>query len=174
MAIRPYRSSDLDTLYEINQASVPGVGSETKTSLERWINLSTVFVATDKKDTPLGFITLTEPGTMAYDSNNLRWFEAYMAECGRSLIYVDRVAIAETARGQKLGEQLYQAAYEAFADREEIGCEINLNPPNPGSIRFHERLGFRRIGDRAYGTNGYRVAYYVRTLNADQRPTVQA
>lgn len=166
MRIRSYQPSDLDTLYDINQAGVPGVGDETKTSLETWINLSTVFIAVDEKDTPLGFITLIEPGTMAYDSNNLRWFEAYIAENGRSLAYVDRIAIAKHARGQRIGEQLYKAAFEAFADRDEIGCEVNINPPNPGSMRFHARLGFKRIGERGYGDGGYRVAYYVRALAA--------
>ncbi len=164
MPIRSYRPSDLDTLYKINQAGVPGVGAETKISLETWINLSTIFIATDKEDTPLGFITLMEPGTMSYDSDNLRWFEVYMAENDRSLIYVDRIAIAEQVRGQRIGEQLYKAAFEAFAERDEIGCEVNINPPNPGSMRFHARLGFNQIGDKTYGKQGYRVAYYVRAL----------
>jgi len=161
---RDYIASDLPALFEINQAGVPGVGNETLETLKMWINLSTVFVAADDKNTPLGFLTLIEPGTKDYDSQNLRWFEAYIDETGRDLVYVDRIAVAETARGQTLGQRLYEAAFKAFASRGEIGCEINISPPNPGSMRFHARLGFRQIGTRSYGNEGNAVAYYVRDL----------
>jgi len=165
MLIRAYATSDLDTLFAINQAGVPGVGNETKTSLETWINLSTAFIAADEKNTPLGFLTVIEPGTKRYDSENLRWFEAYLRQYGGDLIYVDRIAVAETARGQNIGERLYKAAFEAFASRQQIGCEVNIQPPNPGSMRFHARLGFKRIGERSYDRGRKSVAYYVRPLS---------
>jgi len=162
--IRSYEPSDLPALLEVNQAGVPGVSSETAETLARWINLSTVFVAIDEKDTPHGFITLIEPGTRDYDSANLTWFEAYLAKYGGDLIYVDRIAVAPEARGQQIGQDLYQAAFTAFAARGLIGCEVNLQPPSPGSVRFHTRLGFHRVGQRSYGTEGNAVAYYVREL----------
>jgi hypothetical protein len=27
-----------------------------------------------------------------------------------------------------------------------LTCEVNLRPPNEGSLRFHRRLGFREVG----------------------------
>jgi len=164
LLIRDYELTDLPSLLEINQAGVPGVSSETLETLKTWINLSTVFVAADEKNTPLGFLTLIEPGTESYDSQNLRWFETYIDRTGRDLVYVDRIAVAETARGQSIGQHLYEAAFERFEDRGEIGCEINISPPNPGSMRFHTRLEFRQIGTRSYGNEGNAVAYYVRNL----------
>lgn len=143
---------------------MPGVGSESKESLSRWINLSTVFVAADTKNQPLGFITLIEPGTLDYESANLRWFEAWKEEHGRDVVYVDRIAISQAARGARLGEKLYRAAFDAFSDRGEIGCEVNITPPNPGSHRFHKRLGFIQVGERSYDEGRKSVAYYVRAL----------
>jgi hypothetical protein len=29
-----------------------------------------------------------------------------------------------------------------------LTCEVNLNPPNLGSIRFHNRIGFREVGQQ--------------------------
>ena len=28
-------------------------------------------------------------------------------------------------------------------------CEVNLEPPNPESLAFHDRLGFGRVGEQA-------------------------
>ncbi len=164
MAIRPYRASDLPRLHAANQASVPGVSEETETDLAKWIDLSTCFVVADRDDAALGFVTLIPTGTPDYPSENLRWFEAYSARTGRSVIYVDRIALLPDTRGQGLGETLYQAAFDHFADHDEIGCEVNVRPPNPGSHRFHKRLGFERIGDQSFANGAKSVAYYIREL----------
>ncbi|MEM0986708.1 MAG: GNAT family N-acetyltransferase [Pseudomonadota bacterium] len=166
MPIRAYRSGDLDRLYAINQFSTPGVSSETRESLEKWIGLSTAFVAEDEHGIPKGFLTLVELGIDAYESANLRWFEARQTRDGGDTIYVDRIAIDPEARGQHIGEQLYHHAFDAFKHRREIGCEVNISPPNPGSQRFHERMGFRQIGERSYDHGRKSVGYWVRPLGA--------
>jgi len=164
MGIRRYQASDLAVLHTANQASVPGVSPETEADLRQWIGLSVCFVATGDDDQPLGFLTLIEPGTNNYPSANLRWFEDYVARTGKSVIYVDRIALLPDARGQRLGEALYAAAFAHFSDRDEIGCEVNTAPPNPGSHRFHQRLGFQQVGARAYEAGTKSVAFYVRAL----------
>ena len=164
MSIRQYRSSDIAVLHDANQASVPGVSTETMERLSEWISLSTCFVAADAADRPLGFLTLIAPGTLAYPSDNLRWFEAYIERTGKSVIYVDRIALLPAARGQGLGEALYRAAFDHFSSVDEIGCEVNTLPPNPGSHRFHQRLGFTQIDEQVFVPGEKSVAYYARTL----------
>ena len=162
VTIRKYRKTDLGALYAINQESTPGVGSEDSAEgLRRWIDLSDCFVAAGDDDAPLGFITLIEAGTLAYTSANLRWCEANCED----FIYVDRIAVSAAARGQRIGETLYAAAFEASAGRvSQITCEVNRLPPNPGSQRFHERLGFRIIGEQAFDGGRKAVIYYGRSL----------
>ena len=164
MSIRRFQETDLRALHAANQASVPGVSTETEADLRKWIDLSVCFVATGTEDQPLGFLTLIEPGMKDYPSANLRWFEDYQTRTSKSVIYVDRIALSPDARGQRLGEKLYTAAFEHFSDRDEMGCEVNIEPPNPGSHRFHERLGFQRVGERVYEAGQKSVAYYVRAL----------
>lgn len=165
MSVRRFRAEDLTVLHEANQASVPGVSGETMEDLSKWIALSTCFVATDEMDQPLGFLTLIELGKLAYPSDNLRWFETYAAQDRKSVIYVDRIALLPEARGKRLGEALYQAAFSYFSELDEIGCEINNLPPNPGSHRFHQRLGFHQIGGQIFVEGEKSVAYYVRALS---------
>ena len=164
MPVRAYQDGDFPRLFQANEASVPGVGRETEDSLAKWIELSTCLVAVDDNDQALGFITVMEIGQAEYDSPNMRWFETYIEGTGKHLVYVDRIALLPEARGQKLGEQLYLAAFEHFKFADEIGCEVNTLSPNPGSHRFHERLGFTEAGQTTYAPGEKAVMFYTRSL----------
>ena len=92
----------------------------------------------------------------AYDGTNFAWFKARH----QSFVYIDRIIVAAHARGRGLARQLYerleQRAREAGHGR--IVCEINLEPANPGSIAFHDALGFSEVG-HARLANGKLVSY---------------
>lgn len=161
MKIRPFKNSDLPLLLAINQAGVPGVSDETAETLAQYIGMSTCFVAADEQDAPLGFITLLPPGTLDYPSANLRWLESW----GDDFIYVDRIAVGEGGRDRGVGAALYAKAMGTFAGEWGwITCEVNLRPPNPGSQRFHARLGFEEIGRRSYAEDTKEVVYLARRL----------
>lgn len=164
MPIRAYHSEDLARLFAANEASVPGVGKESEETLARWIAMSTCLVATNAQDLPLGFITVMGLHQPDYDSPNMRWFESYAKSSGKRVVYVDRIALLPEARGQKLGEALYEAAFAHFEDHDEIGCEVNTLPPNPGSHRFHQRLGFKEVGEATYKPGEKAVTFYARPL----------
>jgi predicted GNAT superfamily acetyltransferase len=63
-------------------------------------------------------------------------------------MYVDRIAVAEQHRDQGIGSMLYE---QVIASSEEHGvpvvAEVNSTPPNPGSMRFHERFRFKEVGE---------------------------
>ncbi|MEL6830181.1 MAG: GNAT family N-acetyltransferase [Pseudomonadota bacterium] len=169
ISIRRALHEDVERLFEINGLSVPGVSSETYTDLRLILDLGETFVACDASDFPLGFVNFITPGTQAYQSANLRWFEAWQVQTGKSVQYVDRIAIDPAARGMGLGERLYQHAFVETGSFDGLGCEVNLLPPNPGSHRFHKRLGFKEVGRQVFVPNSKQVAYYVRpsTSSAD-------
>ena len=144
--IRPAAISDFERLFEINELSVPGVSAESASSLQTILEIGETRVAVAADDRPIGFINLVTPGTVAYESANLRWFEAWQSEQGQTVHYVDRIAVDPSARGLGLGETLYKAAFDLTASLDGLGCEVNLLPPNPGSHRFHQRLGFAEVG----------------------------
>jgi predicted GNAT superfamily acetyltransferase len=79
-----------------------------------------------------------------HDSINFRWFAARYP----SFLYVDRVVVSSQRQGTGVGGLLYQDLF-AFARREgyeRVTCEIDAEPPNPRSERFHEGFGFREVG----------------------------
>lgn len=58
-------------------------------------------------------------------------------------LFIEDLCVDENARGQKIGEQLYQFA-EDFA--QEIDCynlTLNVWNDNAGALRFYERLGLK-------------------------------
>lgn len=91
----------------------------------------------------LGFALLLRSGA-AYASENYRWFEARSSD----FLYVDRIAVADAAQNAGVGRALYAAIFERARSLglSEVTCEVNVSPPNPGSMRFHERLGFAEVG----------------------------
>jgi uncharacterized protein len=99
-------------------------------------------------------ITFDQDGD--YDSVNFVWFKARYDR----FVYVDRVVVAEHARGQGLARSFYAALFDVArqAGHTRVVCEVNLDPPNPGSVAFHGRLGFVEVG-QALLANGKTVSY---------------
>ena len=96
-----------------------------------------------------------DPG-LDYASENYRWF----SERGDSFVYIDRVVVAEEARGTGIGRALYDAVFERAREhgRAEVDCEVNVRPENPQSLAFHARLGFEKLGEQETKGGAYRVA----------------
>lgn len=105
-------------------------------------------------------IAMTEAAP--YDNPNFAWFKAQHPR----FVYIDRVVVAESACGQGLARRLYEALF-AFAKARDcamIGCEVNIEPPNPGSDLFHAAMGFAEAG-QAKLSNGKTVRYLLKRMS---------
>ena len=91
-------------------------------------------------------------------------FEFFRARHER-FVYIDRIITASHARRRGLAGRLYDDLFARAqrAGHVVVGCEVNLDPPNPASDTFHARLGFVEVG-RARLENGKRVRYLERNL----------
>ena len=98
-----------------------------------------------------------------YASPNFLWFKARYPR----FVYVDRIIVAVHARGRGLARVFYQELFDRALSvgHERVVCEVNLDPPNPGSLAFHDALGFVTMGEAVLG-NGKTVRYLERALNA--------
>lgn len=81
-----------------------------------------------------------------YDGANYQWFARRYAR----FLYVDRVVVAGDEQARGMGSGLYRDAIAQTARDSVpcITCEFDIEPPNVVSRRFHERLGFRAVGER--------------------------
>ena len=96
----------------------------------------------------LGFVICLPPQT-SYGSLNYAWFnQRYDA-----FLYVDRIAVAPADRNRGIGSALYENVISVARDRSvPVAAEVNLEPPNPGSVRFHHRFNFNEVGTLDHGT----------------------
>ena len=100
--------------------------------------------------------------TADYDNPNHRWFRARYDR----FVYVDRIVVAQHARGKGTARRLYEALIgEAIAaGHARIVCEVNLDPPNPQSDAFHGALGFEAVATASIHDGAKTVRYLVRPL----------
>ena len=158
--INDVREADLVEVHALNQSEVPHVGS---VNIERmqWFAAHADHFRVARLDGQLaGFFVGVLPDS-SYDSPNFRWF------CERydDFAYCDRIAVAPIARRRGLAALLYDDFIEHVKDRvRRITCEVNLQPPNPGSIDFHERIGFKQVGTYSNEAGDKAVAYMERIL----------
>jgi predicted GNAT superfamily acetyltransferase len=134
--------TDLDDVWEINQENVPAVGEELIESLAEIVATSEIALGVVDDDRLVGFCLVLPPGT-PYDSPNYRYF----ADRYRDFAYLDRVAFRASHQGKGLGSALYQEL-EQRLERPILTLEVNVVPPNEGSMRFHLRSGFVELEQR--------------------------
>lgn len=160
--IRPRTAADDDRIRAINAANVPEVGALDDERLALFADAAAHFEVVELDGAVVGiFVGLAED--VAYASPNYRWF----ADRHERFAYVDRIAMAPEARGIGAADAVYERfeRWAASTGRPVVCAEVNVVPPNPRSMRFHERRGFVAVGELApYGTEE-RVAMVEKVLD---------
>ncbi|WP_420333501.1 GNAT family N-acetyltransferase [Roseibium sp.] len=153
--IRSFEPGDLSLLLSLNSAAVPAVNKLGAEQMLDLVNQSLECLVALLDDTPVGMLLCFGEGA-DYASPNYRW----LSDRFEHFAYTDRIFVDDTQRGQKIGDALYSELFDRMAGTGRcFTCEVNERPPNPGSLRFHSRLGFEEIG-RA--DNGATSVIYMR------------
>jgi predicted GNAT superfamily acetyltransferase len=153
--IRTATPEDAARIRELNESEVPHVGRFRGHPTETPVAPETIYLVAIHHGELAGFLLAMTPEA-DYDSPNFLWFR----ERARDYLYVDRIAVAGTARGAGIGRRLYaKAAATAPKGLVRIGCEVNIRPPNPASLAFHRAIGFREVGRRAFVPGEKEVVY---------------
>ena len=151
---------DLKSIYDLNQANVPEVGSlEDASVLSELIRMSSFNLAIKLNNELVGYIICFKEGAK-YQSLNYKFFKESIDE----FLYVDRVAIKEGFRDQGLGTMIYDSVFlEAQELNVPVLCEVNTRPANDPSLKFHAKMGFKECGTNNFSYNS--VVYLRRENN---------
>lgn len=160
MQVHDVSESELDEVLALNEASVPHVNSLTQRDMQWFLENAPYFRLIRREGQLAGFLIGLGPG-LDYESPNYQYFCARHESFG----YVDRVAVA--ARAQRLGiaSRLYEdyaAMLRGFAPV--MTCEVNIRPPNEGSLTYHERHGFERVATQETAGGHKKVALMEKRL----------
>ena len=153
--------TDIPRLVELNDASSPAVPITSKAEMAALLDSAGFTFAARNGETLIGFVIGMRAGA-DYRSENYRFFDARNSD----FLYVDRIVVDDSQRGSGVGRALYASVFElARAEAlREVTCEVNLDPPNPGSLAFHARLGFMRVGEQETKGGSVTVALLAATV----------
>ena len=139
------RKGDLGEVLILNQLALPAVSSVTIDEMANFLDIADYFKSIIIENIVAGFLIALHPGKDYY-SLNYKWFEKRY----KSFIYVDRIVIGSSYRGNGLGKAFYNdLAIFAKHKTDDITCEVNIRPKNKGSIIFHKKYGFCEVGTQA-------------------------
>lgn len=153
MSVRPFSQTDLAWVLTLNNLHAREVNEIS----EAWLAELVAVCARARVIDDVAFLVAFDETTPTQGPHHA-WWKARRA----SFVYVDRVVVAESARGRGLARLLYEDLASSSSGRPLVS-EVNIDPPNPASIAFHERLGFVVAGEGADPRNGKRVRYFERT-----------
>ena len=162
--VRNIEIADLARVLEINNANTPGVSELTMSELETDIENCLHALAIDNEKGEVCAFCITFAPDAPDAGANHQWF----TERYESFVYLDRIAIDSNHQNHGLGAKLYQAVEQKMlqsAEHSMLCCEVNLEPPNPGSLRFHKRIGFIEVGQSIPEYANYRVSYLSKSLS---------
>ncbi len=131
-------------LLALNEQAVPHVNSIGITELSNLADQAYYFKVALQGDQVVGFLlTLCEGAN--YESLNYLWF----SERYSNFVYVDRIVVSQEHAGLGIGKLLYNDLGSGAAKHAPIiACEVNLKPPNPNSLAFHNKQGFQEVGQQ--------------------------
>ncbi len=150
-------TSDYEAILALNEAAIPAVNRIDAAELADLHAQAACLLVARTQGALLGFLLVLDE-TADYGSENYQYFRSHYD----AFAYVDRIVVAAESRGLGLGARLYAALEAELPEAPRITCEVNVRPPNPGSLAFHERLGFVVVGEQDTGGGEKRVALMVR------------
>jgi predicted GNAT superfamily acetyltransferase len=143
--IRNARPEDYDFILKVNEVKVE-VLSPMPMERMLWLKeMSDMFVVAEVNGELAAFLIAIREG-QPYDSENYVWF----SEKYPQFLYIDRIVIDEPFRAAGLGRALYQAVKDRAIETgvKVVTCEVDTIPYNETSLKFHEAMGFREVGEQ--------------------------
>lgn len=160
LRIRDVTRDDHAWIVAVNNAAVPDVNSLTVHQLPGYFVMTAWARIAERRGVRAGLAFGLLPG-QDYDSENYIWFRRRYSD----FLYIDRIVVTSEARGAGVGRHLYADAVRFASGRVgRLTCEVNEQPPNPQSMRFHKREGFRIVGRQSTEGGAKSVALMVKSL----------
>jgi hypothetical protein len=151
IVLRAALVEDLGAIVELNEREVQQTSPMGLERLRELAQLSSYHTVAEVHGRVAAFLLALREGA-PYQNDNYAWFAARFPR----FVYVDRIVVGKDFAGLGIGSRLYQDLFDYARSHgiKAITCEYNIEPPNPGSQKFHDKFGFKELGRQwvAHGT----------------------
>ena len=160
--IRNVEEKDMDFILELNRVNVEVLSPMDEAKYRYFVNVSDMFQVVEADGEPVAFLIALREGLPDYTSENYIWFSKQYD----AFLYVDRIVIDEKARGLNIGRKLYEGVFEkaAAAGIGRVTAEVDIIPYNDPSLKFHEAMGFKEVGQQVIRGGEIKVSLQVREV----------
>lgn len=161
LSIREFCAEDEEIILALNQQSVAVLSPMDAQRFQALRENCCVLWIAELEQQPVGFL-LAFSESSKYDSPNYQWFNQRY----NNFVYIDRVVVSNAIRSKGVGSEFYRhlQAWAKLQHKPRLCAEIDVVPPNEGSLKFHQRQGFVEAGQQVYGNPEKKVALMVKNL----------
>lgn len=152
MSIRRAEEKDLPRILDLNNRETKWVGKKEIDFFQKYMDIP-IFNVFEHNERIVGFLMAMDQNT-DYDSINFLWFKDKF----NKFYYIDRVIVDESMRGKGIASLLYRELIDTKGDIPLV-AEVSINPPNEGSVIFHDKIGFKEVGTLESSVKKVRMYY---------------
>ncbi|WP_165872913.1 GNAT family N-acetyltransferase [Nocardioides jejuensis] len=134
--LRPIQHHDFDTIVELNQDALEGVGRLDHEGLALLVKQADQALVLEDDGDIAGFVITLPPGAV-YDSSRYDWFEDRLDD----YVYLDRIVVSREHRRKGVASRLYDAV-EA-----DVPVALEVYDTNEPSLEFHRLRGYQQVGE---------------------------
>ena len=159
--LKQYDDSLFEFVLKANNMNKPKVRPVDKKELQSLVAQANYCKVALYNNNPGGFLLCLQEN-IPYDSKNYEW----ISKRYKNFMYIDRIAVIKEFQNKKLGTALYSDLinYSKKEQYDIILCEVNIHPPNPGSIRFHKRFDFVECGTQFIEGGTKQVQFFYKDM----------
>ena len=143
LRLRPYQPGDQAAVLRLNDNAVRVLSPMDRDRFAELRALCSLLWVAELEDQTVAFLMAFTDGT-DYDSVNYRWFSKRF----KDFLYIDRIVVSEEARSLGIGQRFYREI-ERWSRQNRLAwlaAEVDIEPPNSASLKFHERQKFVEVG----------------------------
>ena len=150
----------LKEIFNINESYNPFLGPlKTLDNLIELIQGSNYSIFLTNKKQICAFLVCFRENSQ-YQSKNYKFFKKRF----NRFFYIDRIGVVKGFKNKGLGTFIYNKI-DAICLKNSlpICAEVNIVPLNKESIKFHEKMGFKKVSE-TYSNSKYGVRYYEKCM----------
>ena len=162
IVIRNVQDSDKEWIMELNEVNVEVLSPLDDEKYQVFLDKNDLFIVAEVDGQPAGFLVALREGVEEYKSENYIWFSEQYGK----FLYVDRIVIDEKFRRLGIGRKFYDKVFERARETgiSTVTVEIDIIPYNEPSLKLHEAVGMKEVGQLVIRGGSIKVSLQAQEL----------